>query len=648
MRFLLGAFLLASSFSASAKHVTILHTNDWQSRLTGFPDVDFNPEQTGDGTRGGMARLSTMLQAARARNVGDGPVMLLDSGDLTMGTVFHMVARERGTEFQLAKLVGYDAVTLGNHEFDFRDDGLTKMLRSAQREAGTLPPILASNLKFSPSDSRDDGLERLMQEGVLKRTHIIEKDGVRFGIFGMLGLDAGECAVDKDPVTITNPIDTARGLVKQLREQDKADVVIMLSHGGLIRKEGKWEGEDVEMANTVPGIDVIISGHSHTPLSEPVIIDKTIIVQAGSETKYFGELSIDVGPKGVEFKRFVLHKVDDSVKGDPRVTALLNDVSLTITQKYKDIFGDGFLKPILKVDETATRDFNDNVLGSLLAGAMRSGAKAEIGFIADGVIRDDLVPGPSKTLSLSDIFRFVPLGIGITDDEPGYPLIRVYANGKEVKDILETLLLALKVRDPLTYYPRFSGLRFEYNPLRVPLDQVTNVEVQDSEGKFQPVDLRDTNKLYGIGTLSYVGEFFWLVDSMSKGLLRFTPKNARGEPIRSLREAVVMGEDGKEVKSWKSVLTHFMSKGQEGTPPQLMFDAELKASPMIARPSLRPSDLLVNSTWVQKAGIALFLAFLATFAWSANAFVRRFPARKRRRRGLAVPEASEKPRPKLT
>ena len=154
----LPALLWSSvALSASPDTVTLLHTNDWQSRLLGAgPNAEYTPDSTDDDdTVGGVARLADLIQQRRAAAGERGPVLVLDGGDVTMGTLFHTIAVETGTELQLMEMMGYDAVTLGNHEFDFRPEGFARMVRAAQAGGGA-PPLLATNLVTDPGDPRDD------------------------------------------------------------------------------------------------------------------------------------------------------------------------------------------------------------------------------------------------------------------------------------------------------------------------------------------------------------------------------------------------------------------------------------------------------------------------------------------------------------
>ena len=204
-----------------------------------------------------------------------------------MGTAFGAATRETGGELQLMSRMGYDATTFGNHEFDLGPDGLGKSIGVAAK-AGRVPAVLASNTNFSKDDATLADLQRLAKDGVIRRHLVIERGGIRFGIFGLLGKEAQFYTSGAGAATFADAIETAKEMVKVLRETEKVDVVIALSHGGVEKgKDGRFtDGDDVRLAKAVPGIDVVIGGHSHTELQEAIIVnDRTPVVQTGKERR---------------------------------------------------------------------------------------------------------------------------------------------------------------------------------------------------------------------------------------------------------------------------------------------------------------------------------------------------------------------------
>jgi 5'-nucleotidase/UDP-sugar diphosphatase len=189
-----AAILLPGSLFAATdgkRTFTILHTNDLHSNFMGMsPESDYTPFTLNDDqTRGGFTRLASLIAARKAARQVQGPVLVLDDGDYTNGTAFGAATRETGAERQLLFRMGYDATTFGNHEFDFGPEGLGTSIDVAAK-AGRTPPIIVSNTDFSKEDPTLADLQRLGRDGVIRRYLVIERGGIRFGIFGLLGKEA--------------------------------------------------------------------------------------------------------------------------------------------------------------------------------------------------------------------------------------------------------------------------------------------------------------------------------------------------------------------------------------------------------------------------------------------------------------------------
>jgi 5'-nucleotidase/UDP-sugar diphosphatase len=205
------ATILTARMSGSAqekkKTFTILHTNDMHSAFIGMgPASDYNPlKLNDDGTRGGFARLARLIAQRKSARGDEGPVLVLDAGDYSMGTAFGAATRETGGELQLMSRMGYDATTFGNHDFDFGPAGLGKSIGVAAK-AGRFPPIVASNTNFAGTDATLADLQRLAKDGVIRRHLLIERGGIRFGIFGVLGKEAQFYTTGAGAVTFSWPI----------------------------------------------------------------------------------------------------------------------------------------------------------------------------------------------------------------------------------------------------------------------------------------------------------------------------------------------------------------------------------------------------------------------------------------------------------
>ena len=477
--------------------------------------------------------------------------------------LFHTVTREIGGELRLMSELGYDATTLGNHEFDFRPQGLAAMLGAAHKALGDqLVPVLSSNIQFDPARTEDDALKAHFDAGRIQPYKVIERGGIRFGLFGLLGYNAADVAPMAKPVTFADPKETARAMVRKLREDERVDVVVLLSHMGVSQQaDGSWRGEEVEMAEQVPGIDIIVGGHSHTALPQPVLVNGRVpVIQAGSEIQYLGELRMRLAGDGhLQVLGYQLHKIDDRIAGDATITTRVEDFKQVVTERMLAPLGYRFEQPLAKVDRTLTRAYEDPILANLVTDALREATASDLAFTGNGTIRDDVIQGRTGVQAVSDLFRIAPLGIGEYDDAPGYPLIKVYFTPREIKNILEVLLLAYQLRDSDSYYPRVSGVRFSYNPYRVPFDRVSRIEVGDEQHGYRELDL-DEQRLYSVGASSYVGSFTWLIPTLTKGLLDVVPKDAEGKPYADLRAAVLDTDPAtpgvQEYKEWRAMLDH--------------------------------------------------------------------------------------------
>jgi 5'-nucleotidase len=227
---------------------------------------------------------------------------------------------------------------------------------------------------------------------------------------------------------------------------------------------------------------------------------------------------------------------------------------------------------------------------------LRQATASDVSFTGNGTIRDNLIMGRHGVQAVSDLFRIAPLGVGELDDAPGYPLIKVYVSGQELKNLLEVLLLAYQLRESKSYYPRVSGLRFSYNPWRVPFDRVSRIELGDPVKGYTALDLADT-RLYSIGATSYVGSFTWLVSDLTKGLLSVQPKDAQGQPLTELKAAIIDADPEQpgvqEYKEWQGLLDYVRSlpdldgDGLADIPTQ----GAAAESRMLRAASLHPAEL---------------------------------------------------------
>jgi 5'-nucleotidase/UDP-sugar diphosphatase len=540
--------LLPGGLSAALdgkKSFTILHTNDMHTSFIGMgPAADYTPfSLNDDATRGGYARLASLIAMKKESRKGQGPVLVLDAGDYSMGTAFAAATREIGGELKLMGMMGYDATTFGNHEFDLGPDGLGRSIGVAVK-AGRVPAVLASNTGFATNDATLGDLQRLAKEGVVRRHLVIERGGIRFGIFGLLGKEALHYT-SGGAVTFADPIETAKEMVTLLRDKEKVDLVICLSHGGLEKgKDGRYtDGEDVGLAKAVPGIDVVISGHSHTFLDEAILVnDRTPVVQAGKESKCLGELTITIDDNKLTVDSYKLHPIDDSIAGDRTIAAEIEELKKGVTAAVFASRGYSIDQPLAVAPQDLPNTYSDIAASTLLANlctdAFRKATKADIGFTVNGTMRAGLARGKTGVQTVYDVFAMAPLGGGIVDTTAGSALVTGYLNGLDLKNLLEYMLVDNPTH-PGEFFPRASGMRFRYDTSRPQYDAVTAIELGDIDRGYKAIDISGkSEKLYSFTCPLMVGQYIVAIPKFSKGKLQIVAKNRKGQQLKSKVEAL--------------------------------------------------------------------------------------------------------------
>jgi len=549
------------------KKIVILHTNDLHSMLTGYtPESAYSPLSVNDdSTVGGFARIAAIIKEEKVKNIGT--TLVVDAGDFLMGTLFQGLETRTGFQLRLMKTMGYDAVCIGNHEFDYGPEKLADILASAVNR-GEIPPLLLGNAVFDESNPEDNKLEDLFKSGVVARKYILEQDNLKIGFFSLMGKEADEDAAFAPPVTFAKQIPAAKKMVQELITEN-CDLIICLSHSGVsYDKDKNWAGEDYDLARKVKGIDVIISGHTHTRLDKPVFVNGTSIVQTGAYGQYVGKLSLTIKDGHWFFADYNLIPVDDRIMGDETIHRMIEDQKQAITRELLAPLGMEYGRSIVETGFLLECNEQGNVhesnLGPMVADAIHgyinnhSITGTDIGLVAVGVIRDTLVPGFQ---SVPDVFKIMSLGQG-DDGVPGYPLARVYVTGKELKSILEILHAASKSTPK--YYCYYSGLKAEFDPDKGILNKIRSIEILSKDGKSRRVDFSKKNKdLYSITANSYTLEFVGIIKKMSFGLLNIVPKDAAGNPLTEMKNAIIdldETRDGfQEGKEWLALVEYLTS-----------------------------------------------------------------------------------------
>lgn len=550
--------------------VLILHTNDIHSHLMGFaPEIDYTPASPNDdATVGGMARLAAAIGAARASAAAAGtPVLLLDAGDFMMGTLFEFLATQASAELALMHGLGYDATTIGNHELDWTPHGLAGILTAAVTNNVTIP-ILSSNMNFSATDPGDDELQALATQGVIQPKLIKMVGGLKVGFFGLIGANAVQVTPQAAPLTFDPIAVAAARMVKELRETDQVDLVIALSHSGI---DHNGQGEDAVLAAQVPGIDIIISGHTHDTLAQPAKVGNTLIVTAGAYTAYLGELALTVTPSGtpgqppvsVTVDNYTLLNIDDMITGDPSTQAAVDgyiggvDTALASSGlTYKQVVATTAADlPLPARGEAPVGNLVTDAYLKITQAAQPT-APPVIAVDANGALRAPIISGKTGKIWFADLFRVTPLGIG-PDQIPGYSLVTFYLNAKDIRSGLE--LGGAPEVVPNDFFLQVAGLKVTYDMTKPLFGRVSSLSLVTGNTP-QALDLNDTTTCYEVVTTNYVAGLLGAVQKLTENLLQVTAKDSDCvtpvDPTTRFVDADPTTAGVQELKHWQAVLEY--------------------------------------------------------------------------------------------
>ena len=320
----------------------------------------------------------------------------------------------------------------------------------------------------------------------------------------------------------------------------------------------------------MPEIDVIISGHTHTILSKPIVIGKTLIVSAGSYGAHLGRLSVDYEKgTGVTLAGYELKPVTKEVPDDPDLAREISVYEKDVDKGYLAAYGVRLDQVVAEsAFDMETLDYTqahpgETGIGDMITDAFRYAvAKAEgpnyehidVALQPLGHIRDSFLKGP---ITVADIFRTLSLGLG-TDGSPGYPLVAYYITGKELKDLLEVETTVGNMKRDA--HLQFSGVNFSFNPHRIPFDRVTSITVGNARGVNEPVV---PEKLYRICLNYYTAQMVNYVRNASYGLLSITPRDREGRPVADTKQGIIdadaIAPGVQEIKEWVALATYMKS-----------------------------------------------------------------------------------------
>jgi len=626
--------------SAPTHRATVLFTHDLHSHFLPQPDGQ-------GGESGGYARLKTALDRERAAHPD---ALVLDGGDFSIGSLIQTLYTTQGAELRTMGALGYDAAAVGNHEFDHTGTGFAAMLNAAVGSGDRVPALLMANYKPAGDNPNKLDIQRAMSAYGVRDSMLLERSGVTYGIFGLMGEDSHSCAPSSG-FTLGGMVENAQRCVDALKAEG-AEFIICLSHSGT--NEKKKLSEDERLAEKVPGIDLIVSGHTHTTLEAPLVVGNTYIVSAGPYCENLGSITIDWKPGGErELVDYHLTPIDETLSEDEDITYMIDRWKRLVGGTYLGRYGLSYDQVLtvagFDLDTPESGVQKGNALGELVADAFLWATQnletdapdvPTVTVTADGVLRAPLASGEITT---SMAFDVLSMGVG-SDGTSGFPLVGVYLTGKELKAAAEVDASVTPLMPAAQLY--MAGLEYSFNVHRMFFNRVTDiklrqnitvtadVEMVDAEGNQMPPptfthdfyeEIQD-DQLYRVVTGMYSAQMLGTVKSKSLGLLSLEPKTADGSPVTDFEACILRDANGNEIKEWYALAAYLQSFGEEGIPSRY---AQPDGRKDVSR-SWNPVELVTNPNWITLAALAVL-----TVAAAAVFFLLRWLhyARRRRRYG---------------
>jgi len=430
--------VFSTTLFAQPDTLTILHVNDTHSTL-----APLGPRE-GDlsGTQGGIARLASIVGQA---TMDDPNLIKLHAGDLFIGDMFFNVFFGV-PELQILHSLGFDAMAVGNHEFDLMPETLLGALTTAFSEGGF--PLLSANLNLEDPDVA--GLQDYVFPYITK-----EVGNVKVGIFGLTTPETNVFSQPSPAYVEEDIIGISAGMVQLLNEEE-CDVILCLSHLGF--------DLDTAVASYVPGIHVIIGGHSHDLLLEPYVPEgsNTMIVQSGAFYTSAGKLKLSVDDGNVELLSYESIPLDASVTEEPSVAATVDYLIGEVEAIYGPVYSEQITNAAEFFEEEAGYLLepgpHDTPIGNLVTDAFRATTGTDVAMEPCGSTAQPLYQGP---IVAADIFRTVGYGFN-TDNGLGYRICTLDLNVEQIITVLEFGVSNIEVNDE--YLIQVSGMSYKYDP----------------------------------------------------------------------------------------------------------------------------------------------------------------------------------------
>ncbi len=455
-----GVALGTFTVEEPVREVTILYTNDFHSAFDPIPAYWLK----GTPRLGGAAQLSTLINQIRKR---DRTVFLFDTGDMFTGMLSNLTRGEALMEMMMS--MKYDAMAIGNHEFDYGSDNFEKQMNRVPF------PVLGANIFYKGTKHRYS-----------RPYTIIERDGIRLGVIGIIGQDARSVALPSGVANLDflDPIPVVRDLVKELKPH--VDLIVVLAHQG---KTGPMQtdaearpdvqrdfDEDIRLSGEVEGIDVFVGGHAHRGIETPYVHPKTgtLIVQTYGYGTRLGYLKLRLKSRNVISHEGELLKVwSDQLAPEPTIAAKIKDYKRQVRPQIGQVMG--------RLRARLVRDYRaESSLGSFVADVMREVGGTEIAFENAGGLRADL---PEGTVTNGDVLDALPFLNSLVVCE---------MRGSQIREVLEQ---GLSLERGMI---QVSGLRASYDMSRPPGQRLIELRIGDL-----PID---NQKTYRVATNSFLAQ----------------------------------------------------------------------------------------------------------------------------------------------
>ena len=601
--------------------ITIVFSHDMHSHLEKFP------------------KFRTVIKEQKKKNDA---TFVLDAGDFSMGTPYQAIFKKEASELRLMGAAGFDVTTLGNHEFDYRSAGLTAMLNRAAsvsaKSKTKLPQMVIANIDWESTladpELKADGekLRQALENYGAKNYTVLERGGVKIAVFGIFGKESASYAPESGTYFL-DPVETARATVEEIHAHEKVDMIVCVSHSGTNASDPE-KSEDEILAAQVEGIDLIISGHSHTQLEEPIVSGDTVIASAGQYNENAGIVTFAYEDGKYTMDQYQLQPLDDSVKDDSAMKAKVLQFKELVDEEYFEKFGYTWDQVLAKSSfsftdiDTFALEQGEDSLGNLIADSYIYGVqKAEgkdyetvdVAVAPAGVIRGSFDKG---SVTAADAFNALSLGTG-KDGIAGYPLVSVYLTGKELKLAAEIDISVSELMQPARLY--MAGLKYTYNPHRLILNRAYDVKLVTADGDEEELD---DDRLYRVVADLYSAQMLGTVNSLSYGLLSVVPKDKDGNEITDYEEHIICNKDGSELKEWYA-LASYIDSFEDNQIPERYAAAEGRKVLVDSRSPVAFLKSPNRFFWMITAAAALVLAVAALIIILAVKLIRRIRYGKR-------------------